>query len=80
MYGLARSGAQQENAAKGGIADDFLITDVFEKAGVNFSAVHGEAPDSMQAAAQRLVDVVAASRVVARDREGVASVRGRRQF
>jgi len=29
MYGLPRSGAQQPNAAGGGIADDFLITDVF---------------------------------------------------
>jgi acid phosphatase len=32
MYGLTRSGAQQPNAARGGIADDYLITDVFEKA------------------------------------------------
>jgi acid phosphatase len=31
MYGLLRSGAQQPNAAKGGIADDYLITDVFQK-------------------------------------------------
>ncbi len=31
MYGLPRSGAQQPNAARGGIADDYLITDVFEK-------------------------------------------------
>jgi acid phosphatase len=31
MYGLPRSGAQQPNAAKGGITDDYLITDVFEK-------------------------------------------------
>jgi phosphatidylinositol-3-phosphatase len=29
MYGLARSGAQQEHAAKAGISDDFIITDVF---------------------------------------------------
>jgi acid phosphatase len=31
MYGLPRSGAQQPNAAKGGIADAYIITDVFEK-------------------------------------------------
>jgi acid phosphatase len=31
MYGLPKSGAQQPNAAGGGISDDFLITDVFEK-------------------------------------------------
>jgi hypothetical protein len=31
MYGLHRSGAQQSNAAAGGIRDDFIITDVFEK-------------------------------------------------
>jgi hypothetical protein len=30
MYGLTRSGAQQPNAAAGGIRDDQLITDVFE--------------------------------------------------
>jgi hypothetical protein len=29
MYGLARSGAQQENAASAGISDDFIITDIF---------------------------------------------------
>ncbi|HYL91582.1 MAG TPA: alkaline phosphatase family protein [Alphaproteobacteria bacterium] len=29
MYGLERSGAQQRNAAKAGISDDFIITDVF---------------------------------------------------
>jgi acid phosphatase len=29
MYGLPRSGAQQPNAAGGGIRDDYLITDVF---------------------------------------------------
>jgi phosphatidylinositol-3-phosphatase len=29
MYGLPKSGAQQPNAAKGGISDDYLITDVF---------------------------------------------------
>jgi len=29
MYGLARSGAQQENALKAGISDDFIITDIF---------------------------------------------------
>jgi hypothetical protein len=31
MYGLPRSGAQQPKAAKGGILDDYIITDVFEK-------------------------------------------------
>jgi acid phosphatase len=31
MYGLPRSGAQQPLALKAGIADDFLITDVFIK-------------------------------------------------
>ena len=31
MYGLPRSGAQQPNAAKGGIADDYIISDVFQK-------------------------------------------------
>jgi acid phosphatase len=31
MYGLARAGAQQPNAAGGGIRDDYIITDVFEK-------------------------------------------------
>jgi phosphatidylinositol-3-phosphatase len=30
MYGLLRAGAQQPNAAKGGIRDDYVITDVFE--------------------------------------------------
>lgn len=30
MYGLSKSGAQQPNAAGGGISDDFIITDVFE--------------------------------------------------
>jgi hypothetical protein len=30
MYGLPRSGAQQKNAVNAGIADDFVITDVFE--------------------------------------------------
>lgn len=30
MYGLPRSGAQQPFALKAGIADDFIITDVFE--------------------------------------------------
>jgi hypothetical protein len=29
MYGLPRAGAQQPNAARGGIADDYIITDVF---------------------------------------------------
>jgi hypothetical protein len=29
MYGLPRSGAQQPNAAGGGISDAYLITDVF---------------------------------------------------
>jgi acid phosphatase len=32
MYGLPRSGAQQPNAARGGISDDYLILDVFTKA------------------------------------------------
>ena len=31
MYALPRSGAQQPNAARGGIADDAIITDVIEK-------------------------------------------------
>lgn len=31
MYGLPRAGAQQPNAAGGGIRDDYLITDVFER-------------------------------------------------
>lgn len=31
MYGLPRAGAQQPNAAGGGITDDFIITDIFEK-------------------------------------------------
>jgi acid phosphatase len=31
MYGLPRSGAQQPNAAAAGIADDYLITDIFER-------------------------------------------------
>lgn len=30
MYGLGQSGAQQENAVKAGITDDYIITDVFE--------------------------------------------------
>ena len=30
MYGLPNSGAQQPNAAGGGIADATIITDVFE--------------------------------------------------
>ena len=29
MYGLAKAGAQQPNAAGGGVNDDYLITDVF---------------------------------------------------
>lgn len=29
MYGLPKAGAQQPNAAKGGISDDYIITDVF---------------------------------------------------
>jgi phospholipase C len=29
MYGLAKSGAQQPNAVKTGIADDYIITDIF---------------------------------------------------
>jgi protein-disulfide isomerase-like protein with CxxC motif len=32
MYGLPSSGAQQPNAAGGGIADETIITDVFESA------------------------------------------------
>lgn len=32
MYGLDRAGAQQPNAARNGIADDYIITDVFERA------------------------------------------------
>jgi acid phosphatase len=31
MYGLPRAGRQQPNAAKGGIRDDYIIADVFEK-------------------------------------------------
>jgi hypothetical protein len=31
MYGLPRAGAQQPNAAGGGITDDYIITDVFDK-------------------------------------------------
>jgi hypothetical protein len=31
MYGLPRAGAQQPNAAAGGIRDDYIITDVFQK-------------------------------------------------
>jgi acid phosphatase len=31
MYGLPKAGAQQPNAAGGGIRDDFIITDVFMK-------------------------------------------------
>jgi endoglucanase Acf2 len=31
MYGLPRAGAQQPNAARGGISDDYIITDIFEK-------------------------------------------------
>ena len=30
MYGLPKSGAQQPNAAGGGIADETIITDVFD--------------------------------------------------
>jgi len=29
MHGLPKAGAQQKNAAKGGISDDYIITDVF---------------------------------------------------
>ena len=32
MYGLYKAGKQQPNAAGGGITDDYIITDVFEKA------------------------------------------------
>jgi acid phosphatase len=31
MYGLQKSGAQQENAAKAGIADQFFVTDIFAR-------------------------------------------------
>jgi acid phosphatase len=31
MYGLQRSGAQQKNAAKAGIANEFFVTDIFAK-------------------------------------------------
>jgi phosphatidylinositol-3-phosphatase len=31
MYGLPKSGAQQENALKAGIGDDFVITDIFSQ-------------------------------------------------
>jgi acid phosphatase len=31
MYGLPRAGAQQPIAAKGGITDSYIITDVFKK-------------------------------------------------
>src|SRR5262249_8361219 len=31
MYGLPKSGAQQPHAAAGGIGDDYVVTDVFEK-------------------------------------------------
>jgi hypothetical protein len=30
MYGLPRAGAQQANAVKGGIRDDYIITDIFK--------------------------------------------------
>jgi phosphatidylinositol-3-phosphatase len=30
MYGLPRAGAQQPNALKGGIRDDYVITDIFQ--------------------------------------------------
>jgi hypothetical protein len=30
MYGLPKSGAQQPNAAGGGIGDEKIITDVFD--------------------------------------------------
>jgi acid phosphatase len=30
MYGLPKAGAQQPNAAKAGISDDYIITDIFE--------------------------------------------------
>jgi hypothetical protein len=32
MYGLPRAGAQQTNAAAGGISNDYIVTDIFEKA------------------------------------------------
>ncbi|MDP4200112.1 MAG: oxygen-dependent coproporphyrinogen oxidase [Bacteroidota bacterium] len=38
----------------GGITQVFKDGDVFEKAGVNFSAVHGEAPDSMKPGASAM--------------------------
>jgi hypothetical protein len=31
MYGLAKSGGQQDNAVRAGIADDFIIMDIFVK-------------------------------------------------
>ena len=31
MYGLSKAGAQQPNAAGGGITDNYIVTDVFEK-------------------------------------------------
>lgn len=31
MYGLPKAGAQQPNAAGGGIGDDYIVTDVFQK-------------------------------------------------
>jgi hypothetical protein len=30
MYGLPKSGAQQPNAAGGGIGDETIVTDIFE--------------------------------------------------
>ena len=32
MYGLSKAGAQQPNAAGGGISDNYIITDVFKAA------------------------------------------------
>jgi hypothetical protein len=31
MFGLPKVGAQQPNAAGAGIADEYIITDIFEK-------------------------------------------------
>jgi hypothetical protein len=30
MYGLPRAGAQQPHALKGGIRDDYIVTDIFK--------------------------------------------------
>jgi hypothetical protein len=33
MYGLSRAGHQQPNAARAGISDDAILTDIFASAG-----------------------------------------------